>query len=74
MDKELAELFRSRWDAVAAIEAAEQQTATLAYRWNQLNKLYQLGLELGLLQIEEAEMSMQHHWAKLKGAEMWRMK
>lgn len=66
MDKELAELFCSRWDAVAAIELAEYKTTTLARRWTQLNNLYRLGLGLGLLQTESEETSTQRPWARLK--------
>lgn len=41
--------YRQRWQAVAAVEAAELQSATLSERWQQLNALFALALRLNIL-------------------------
>lgn len=64
MDKKLAQVFRSRWDAVASVKAAEQRTASLALRWKQLSAPYQLGLELGLIQTQRDEETIQQRWSR----------
>ena len=45
MDRNLAQQFRERWQAV---EAQEQQTAFIALRWQQLNAIWRLAVGLGL--------------------------
>lgn len=41
--------YRQRWTAVAAFEAAERQASSVAERWQQLNALYWMALNLNIL-------------------------
>jgi len=72
LTKEVLEAYRSRWDAVAQIEAEEQQRSTLAQRLQQLNMLFQFAVALHIYEkaIEqnrvEAE-SVRKRWLHLKG-------
>ena len=61
--------FRERWQAVAAVEAEEQTTASIALRWQQMNAILRLAMGLGLLQAEEdsAEIeAVRRRWTLLK--------
>jgi len=61
--------FRERWQAVEAIEAEEQRSASVALRWQQTNAILRLAIGLGL-SLEETDASEQmiyHRWAQLKG-------
>ncbi len=70
MEKKLAQEFRNRWDAVAAVEATEQQIASMTLRWKQLNALFQLGMGLGLIQkTDQDDSSIQQRWSRLKGVQ-----
>jgi hypothetical protein len=63
--------FRARWQAVAAVEAEEQRTASIALRWQQLNAIWRLAVGLGL-QLSEPDEQMEavcQRWVKLKRAE-----
>ena len=40
--------YRDRWMAVNKIEMQEQQSASIALRWQQLNSIYRLAKVLGL--------------------------
>lgn len=68
MDKQLAKLFRDRWQAVEAIEIQEQRAASLDLRWQQLNSLWQLakGMRLNVHEFDEQEQLVHQRWAKLK--------
>jgi hypothetical protein len=46
VSKEALEMYRSRWQLVAEIEAAELQRTTIAQRLQQLNTLFQLAVAL----------------------------
>ncbi|MDW8186377.1 MAG: hypothetical protein RMM07_14115 [Anaerolineae bacterium] len=48
MDRELVLAYRKRWEAVVAVEAAEQRSASISTRWRQLNALFSLGRQLCL--------------------------
>ncbi len=46
LDKAALEAYRSRWEAVAHVEAAERQQASMSQRLQQLNSLFQLAIAL----------------------------
>ena len=67
MDKKLVREFRERYQAVAAIEAEEQRTASVEERWQQLNSIVRLAAGLGLTHRGSAEEDMVYQrWARLK--------
>ena len=68
--KKLIRESRSRWDAVAAIETAEQRAATLALRWQQLNAISGLLMALGvaLAETDRQEDAVRQRFAKLREA------
>ena len=69
MNNQQARGFRERWQAVEAIEAKEQWTASIALRWQQMNATLRLAMGLGLLQAEEdsAEIeAVRCRWTLLK--------
>jgi hypothetical protein len=72
MNNQLAKEFRERWQAVAAIEAEEQRTASVALRWQQTNAILRLAMGLGLplMESDEEEEVVRQRWAKLKGVQM----
>jgi hypothetical protein len=58
MDKKRVREFKERYEAVAAIEAQEQRTASIEERWQQLNSIVRLAVGLGLTHRESAEEDM----------------
>lgn len=70
MREQMMKDFRERWQAVAAIEAQEQRSATVALRWQQTNSilLMAIGLGLPLEETDESERLVHHRWAQLKGS------
>ena len=68
MDAQLAREFRERWQAVAAVEAEEQRTASLDTRWHQMNAILRLaiGLRLPLAEADRQEETVRQRWARLK--------
>lgn len=68
MDVQRAKEFRDRWQAVAAIEAEEQKTASMALRWQQLNAIWRLAIGLGLSMSEQDKQVevVRQRWVKLK--------
>ncbi|HFQ93408.1 MAG TPA: hypothetical protein ENK32_05330 [Anaerolineae bacterium] len=68
MDKSTVELYRNRWQAVAAIETQEQRKATSTQRWQQLNAIVRMAAALELPQendeIQDA-VAMQR-WNRLR--------
>jgi len=68
MDPTLAREYRARWQAVSAIEEAEQRQATVEERWERLNAILRLAMALGLdLDAErEDEAVGRQRWARLK--------
>jgi hypothetical protein len=71
MSDKLMKEFRERWQAVAAIEAEEQRTASVALRWQQTNAILRLAIGLGLPLMEsDEEEVVRRRWAKLKGVQM----
>jgi hypothetical protein len=71
MNDKLMKEFRERCQAVAAIEAEERRTASMALRWQQTNAILRLAIELGLPLVEpEEEEIVRQRWAKLKGVQI----
>lgn len=68
MDPDLAREYRVRWPAVAEVEEAEQQWATIAERWEKLNAILRMAVALGLdLQAHgQDEEVVWERWARLK--------
>lgn len=48
MDSELVRAYRECWEALAALEAEERRTASVALRWRQLNAILHMSRELKL--------------------------
>ena len=68
MTKEQAQEYRARWEAVKAVEIAEQRASTIERRWQQLNAIWELALALGLPRRERKGLEVvRARWAKLKG-------
>lgn len=71
VDKEALETYRSQWQLVAQIEAAERQQATMAQRLQQFNSLFQLAVALQIYpkaivhNRRDAEV-VRDRWIKLK--------
>ena len=70
MSKELMQQFRDRWQAVAAVEDREQQSASITLRWQQMNAIFRLasGLKLSIPDLDRQEEVVRARWARLKGA------
>ena len=70
MSDKLVKEFRERWQAVEAVEAEEQRTASVALRWQQTNAILRLAIGLGLPMMESDEEEVfRQRWAKLKGVQ-----
>lgn len=70
MNDQMMKNFRERWQAVAAIEAEEQRSASVALRWQQTNAILRMaiGLGLSLEEADESEQMVYQRWAQLKGS------
>jgi len=68
MDPSLIREYRARWQAVAEVEQAEQQEATVEDRWRRLNAIVRLAGALGLdpRVHDRDEAVVWQRWAKLK--------
>lgn len=68
LDKKLVQQFRDRWKAVEAVEAEEQQSASIELRWQQLNSILQMAIGLGLPlnDSNEDDLIVYQRWAKLR--------
>ncbi len=68
LDKTLAEKFRDRCQAVAAIEAQEQQAASMELRWQQLNSILRMAVGLGVPTMESSDEDLigYKRWTKLR--------
>ncbi len=69
MSKELMQQFRDRWQAVAAVEDQEQQSASITLRWQQMNAIFRLafGLKLSIPDLDRQEEVVRTRWVRLKG-------
>ncbi|RLT39339.1 MAG: hypothetical protein DWI57_10450 [Chloroflexi bacterium] len=67
LDQQSLAAYQQRWQAVAAIEAAERQSASLADRWQQMNALLRLAmsLEFSLIEKDTIPDEGQQRWQKL---------
>jgi hypothetical protein len=72
MSDQLMKEFRERWQAVAAFEAEEQRSASVALRWQQTNSILRMAIGLGvsLEETDESEKMVYARWAQLKGLTM----
>lgn len=68
MEREMLLAYQRRWQAVGQVEAAEQQTATIAERWQRLNSLLRLARSLGLPPSEDDVLigPAQQRWNRLQ--------
>jgi hypothetical protein len=58
--------YRNRWLEVAAIEREEERGNSIEKRWQQVNYLYLLGANLGILPQDEQEEIVWRRWSILK--------
>jgi len=65
----LVRQFRERWQAVAAVELEELRSASLSWRWQQMNAILRLAIGLGLPleKPEGQEEEVRQRWVRLKG-------
>jgi hypothetical protein len=68
MDANLVREYRARYEAVAQIEAAERQAATIEERWEKLNALVRMAVALGIdIRAESPDDAIVwDRWARLK--------
>ncbi len=67
MDKKLLREYRERYRIVAEVELQEQQAATIAERWQQLNALWNLASGLGIHSTTDDDVDIvRHRWVQLK--------
>ncbi len=68
MDREMLLAYQRRWQAVGQVEDAEQQTATIAERWQRLNSLLRLARSLGLRASEDDSLigPARQRWNRLQ--------
>ena len=61
-------VFVDRWRVVEEIETKEQQTATIAERWQQLNAIFGIGKSLEILDSDdpEEELIIRRRWRRLQ--------
>lgn len=58
--------YRARWQAVADFEQQELQAASIELRWQQLNAMVGLAIELGIFKSDNSEEEIYQRWASLK--------
>lgn len=70
MDRLMLQEYRSRWQVVAAVEKVEQQSASLAQRWRQLNAIFRLATRLELQGVADDHQvdAVRQRWIRLKTA------
>jgi hypothetical protein len=68
IDQETLQAYRSRWQAVAEIEALERRKTSVAERWRQLNALLQMAVALGLPMASDDPLDDRAHqrWTRLQ--------
>ncbi len=74
MDQETLQAYRNRWQAVAEIEALEQQRMSVTQRWRQLNVLLRMAaaLELPLDRDDQLDDLADQHWRRLREIYLFR--
>jgi len=70
MDKLMLQEYRTRWQAVATAEKIEQQSASFAQRWRQLNSIIRMAtaLDLQINAKDDQIETVRQRWNKLKTA------
>jgi hypothetical protein len=67
MDKQLLHDYRERYRIVTELEQREQQAATIAERWQQLNALWSLAIGLGISNGADTGIdTVRQRWVNLK--------
>jgi len=68
IDPETLQAYRSRWQAVAEIEALEQRETSVAERWRQLNALLRMAVALKLPMDGDDQLDDMAHqrWTRLQ--------
>jgi hypothetical protein len=64
--KQLMQVYQAGWKAVEEVQREERRSAPLDLRWRQLNAVYGLAKELGILQPDPTEVEVFKRWAILK--------
>lgn len=65
MNTQQVRQFRERWQAVAAVERAERQAASMEQRWRQLNAIVRLAMGLQVTPKPDEDPVYQR-WADLR--------
>jgi len=58
--------YIDRWQAVAEIEQMEAASASIDFRWQQLNAVVGLAIGLGILQADPSEREGYLLWGEIK--------
>ena len=67
MDRQLANFYRNRWQAVETIEQEEQRNSTIVARWEKLNGIVRMAASLNLPSTSEDSLDEARlRWSKLK--------
>ena len=69
MEKQDAQAFRDRWQAVAEIETRELQQASFAQRWRQFNAILRMALDMEFVWPEESIdeiVAVRQRWLRLQ--------
>ena len=70
MNADDVKFYRERWKAVEEIERQELRALSMEQRWEQINALARLAIQLGVKRDDDdGEMDVLKIWAKLKGAQ-----
>lgn len=59
-------LYRDRWQAVAEIEQEELRRTSIETKWQQLNAIISLAIQIGIFKTDPSEEIVYRQWAKLK--------
>ncbi len=68
LDRETAQAYRDRWQAVAEMENAQQRQMSLTQRWQKLNALLRMAAALGIQPPKdpEADLAVYARWNRLR--------
>lgn len=69
MEKQDAQAFRDRWQAVAEIETRELQQASFAQRWRQFNAILRMALDMEFVWPEDSIdeiVAVRQRWLRLQ--------
>ena len=65
LDQQSLTAYRQRWQAVAAVETTERQSASVDERWKQLNALLRIAVTLEFSPVPE-ETNINAGWQRWK--------